>query len=82
MNISRYNRFEVDIPDNIMAEDEESSIIATAVVERTTLPKRTKKYIIKALRPNIYLGMYYSELYKEYKPPKLLNILPKKKTYK
>lgn len=65
-----------------MAEDEEGGIIANATTEATTLPKRTKKYIKKALRPNIHLGIHYTDLYIQYGPPALVNIMPEEKKHK
>ena len=54
---------DVDV-DNIMVEDEEGGVVATAAVEVKILLKGAKKYIVKALRPNVHLGVYYSQFYK------------------
>ena len=57
------NKKEKDV-NNIIIEDEKGSIITTAVIEAITLFKKIKKFIIKVLRPNIYVGIYYSDFYK------------------
>ena len=60
----RLEDVEEDI-DNIIVEDEEGGIVAAAAIEVTTIPnKKAKKYIAKALRPNVHVGVYYSDLYK------------------
>ena len=67
----------------IFDEDEEQGIIINAAVDVINLPKSAKEYIKKALRLNIYLGIYYSRLYNEYSSLfGLLNVLAEEKYYK
>ena len=59
-----------------------AKVAANIAAKATGLPKRTKEYIRKALRPNIYIGVHYNAIYEEYRPPTLLNILVEEKYYK
>ena len=55
--------------------------VAAEVRERPPL-KRVKEYIKKVLRLNIYISIYYRDIYKEYRLLGLLNILAEEKYYK
>ena len=56
--------------------------IAEAAAKATGLPPRTKEYIRKVLRLNVYIGIHYNAIYEEYSPPGLLNVLAEEKYYK
>ena len=60
--------------------NEEGGIIA--IVLPRNMPKRAREYIRKVLRPNIHIGIHYNQIYSEYSPPGLLNILAEEKYYK
>ena len=71
-----------NIDRSIIKDDEEEQVEETIQTIKLSLPKRTKRYITKILRLNIYLGIYYGQIYKEYNPPNLLNVLAEEKYYK
>ena len=61
-----------------------AEVVAEAVVKVLAkgLPLCVKGYIRKALRPNIYIGVHYDDIYEEYGPLGLLNVLAEEKYYK
>ena len=67
---------------SIIEDDKEEQVEETIQAVKLNLPKRTKRYITKVLRPNMHLGIYYSQIYEEYNPPSLLNVLAEEKYYK
>lgn len=71
-----------DNDDEEVAPITEAAANAIARANSTGLPKRAKEYIKKKLRPNIYIGIYYNNIWEEYSPPGLLNILVEEKYYK
>ena len=74
--------------DNYNNDGNEYTPVAEVVAEVVAkvlakgLPLRVKGYIRKALRPNIHFGIHYNDIYEEYSPPGLLNVLVKEKYYK
>ena len=76
----------IEIDDN--DDGDEYTPVAEVVAEVVAkvlikgLPLRIKEYIRKALRPNIYIGVHYDDIYKEYSLPRLLNVLAEEKYYK
>ena len=90
-SISTKSSAPIIIDDNInntieILNDNKPTPIAEEAVQVTTksknLPPRTRKYITSALRPNIYITIHYTDIYKEYNPPRLLNVLAEEKYYK